>query len=100
MIQLFLDPLVLMALIWGVTRQNMEGAFFRLFHVSLGIGLGSVYVVKLTSPFLGGMSLVPCLCLAVIILMKFCYTTLQQSVVIAVLFGAWKFGFDLLVSSF
>lgn len=99
MLQLFLDPLILMALLWLVARDNADLEFSTLFFVALGIGLGSAIVGNILDPVLGAFSVVPAMAVAVFILMKFCSTTLKQSLIVVILLGIWHIAFSLALTA-
>ena len=99
MLMLFLDPLVLMLLLWLVMGDDSEATFFGMFFVALGLGVGSALIAAALVPVIGPLAIVPVLVFAVFILMKFCNTTLKQSVVILLLFGLWHVGFSFAMSS-
>ena len=99
MLLLVLDPLVLMFLLWLVMGGDSEATFLGMFFVALGMGVGSALIAATLVPLMGLLAIVPALVFAIFILMKFCNTTVRQSVVILFLFGLWHVGIDFAMSS-
>ena len=90
---LFLHPAVLCLIIWIVARKNAEFGFATVFFVALAFGLGSSFIILRFAETLGAFVVLPALAIGVFLLMRFCYTSLGQSVVILILFAIYQYAF-------
>jgi hypothetical protein len=90
MLSLFMDPAVLCLLLYVITKGQAEADFGRVFFVCLGIGLGSAAIALALGPMIGFFALVPVLALGVFLLMRFCYTSLPQSIGVLAAFALFK----------
>ncbi len=93
MIALFLNPLVLCALLWLVARNSADFYFAQVFFLALGIGIAGA----LLGIFLGILSLIPLAALTVFLLMWYCGITLGQAVLVTALYFAYQVGLSLLL---
>ncbi len=99
MIMLFLNPLILMALVWAVSRKSAELEFSTMFFVSLGISLGSMAITHLAGEALGIFTLIPIAVLTAFLVMRFCYTSLAHAAIVAALFIATQIVLGLAVQA-
>ncbi len=90
MIGLFLDPAILCLLLYLFARHNAEFDFLRVFFITLGIGVGGAVIFMALAPSIGLLSLIPVFLLALFLLMKFCYVSLKQGVIILSVFVILK----------
>ena len=98
MIGLVLNPVVLCALVWLVARGTSEFDFGRMFFIALGVGLaGAAMGMLIEDEYFALLALLPMMGLLVFLLMKFCFVTLQQALIVAGLYFAWQIGFSVLM---
>jgi len=85
MIAVFVNPVILCVLLYLVARHNAEYDFGTVFFVSLGITIAGWFFVAFVGPIIG---LVGQLVLAGYLLVRFCYVTLKQAVIVLAAFLA------------
>jgi len=88
MIGLFLKAVILMGIVWLVDRKNTELEFAPMFLIALAISVASLVLTHLLGEALGVFVLVPVAVVAALLVIRFCYVTVKQGVLIAVLFLA------------
>ena len=85
MIGIFVNPVILCVLLYLVARHNAEYDFGTVFFVSLGVTISGFFAVALVGPILGG---IVQLALAGYLLVRFCYVTLKQTIIVLIAFVA------------
>lgn len=93
MLSLLLNPVVLCLLVWIVSRGTHEIEFGKMFFIALGVGILGAVLGFVLPGFLGLLSIIPVGALLIFLLMKYCYLTLPQSLVVTVLYFVYQVGF-------
>jgi hypothetical protein len=98
MLSLFLNPLVLCILVWLVARGTADIEFAKMFFIALGVGIVGALAVN----FFGGgyaalLAWIPFLGLLLFLLMKYCYLTLQQGLIVTGLYFLYQIGFTIAI---
>ncbi|MCI0684674.1 MAG: hypothetical protein L0Y71_21465 [Gemmataceae bacterium] len=94
MLGLFLNPLVLCVLVWLVARGTADIDFGKMFFIALGVGIvGTLAAMFLGGGYVGLLALIPILGLLLFLLMKYCYLTLQQGLIVTGLYFLYQVGF-------
>lgn len=94
MLALILNPLVLCVLVWLVARGTAEIDFAKMFFIALGVGIvGALAVNYFGGGYFGLLALIPFLGILLFLLMKYCYLTLQQGLIVTGLYFLYQLGF-------
>jgi hypothetical protein len=94
---LVLNPAVLCLLVWIVARSTAEFDYGRMFFIALGVGLaGALMSIFIPAPF-DLITLLPLGALLVFLLIKYCYLTLTQSLIVMGAYFAYQVLFGLLM---
>ena len=91
---LVLHPIVLCVLLWVVARKNANLEFANVFFICLAISVASTFAQLKFYPDFGTMAFVPIALGSVFLLMRYCYTTLVQSIIVMGLFVAWQVNYN------
>jgi hypothetical protein len=94
LLSLFLHPVVLCILLWIVARKNANLEFATVFFICLAITIGSTIAAVKLYPDLGSLTFVPIAVASIFLLMRFCYTSLVQSIIVLALFGGWQLAYN------
>lgn len=99
MLALILNPIVLAFLVWIVGRSVAEFDFGRMFFIALGVSLAGLFLVTQFDRVQAILMLIPLAALLVYLLMRYCYLTLNQSIIVAVLYFTYQILFDLMLNA-
>jgi hypothetical protein len=91
---LFIDPLVLMVTLWAVARHNAEYSYPTLLLISIGLAIVGIVL----SFLIGLFAVIPLFGLMLWVLMRFCYVTLTQALIVTAIFIAFKIALAIVLS--
>ena len=88
MLILIVSPIVLCILLYAIARHNAEFNILTTFFVSVGIGIGCLIANQVAGESLILVLLLD-LVVAGLLIWKFCYTTILQTVIVTTAFVAY-----------
>ena len=98
MITFIISPFVLCTLLYLFARRNADYNIYTTFIVAGGIALGSFIINHAFGATLGFFIFVLIFLLSGFLILKFCYTTVPQTIVVTILFVAYLVFFSELTS--
>jgi hypothetical protein len=98
MLGLFLNAAILYALVWIVARDTAELDFLVMVLIAIGVSVaGWVLGMAVGDGILGVVAIIPILGLLAFLLMKYCYISLQQALIVTGIYFVYLIGFALLL---